>query len=200
MTQNLKLIIEATLLAAGEPLSIDKIKKIFEEEERPSTDEIKKVLEQLQTECAEKCSVELKELASGYCFQIKSDYAPWIARLWEERPPRYSRALLETLAIIAYKQPATRAEVEDIRGVAVSTNIMRTLLEREWVKVIGHRDVPGKPAIYGTTKAFLDYFNLKSLEELPTLQEIQDLDKVADELAAQLELDVSPQEVEEPVA
>jgi len=125
---------------------------------------------------------QLKEVASGYRFQVRQEYAEWVGRLWEERPPRYSRALLETLALIAYKQPITRGDIEEIRGVAVSTNIMRSLLEREWVRVVGHRDVPGRPAIYATTKTFLDYFDLDSLEALPTLSEIKDLAQGTEDL------------------
>ncbi|TNF37482.1 MAG: SMC-Scp complex subunit ScpB, partial [Gammaproteobacteria bacterium] len=125
----------------------------------------------------------LKEVASGYRFQVAESYAPWVSRLWEEKPPRYSRALLETLALVAYRQPITRGEIEEIRGVSVSSHILKTLLERDWVRVLGHKDVPGKPAMYGTTREFLDYFNMKSLDELPTLAEIKDLDKIHPELA-----------------
>jgi len=121
-------------------------------------------------------------VASGYRFQVRSDYGQWVSRLWEERPARYTRALLETLALIAYKQPITRGDIEEIRGVTVSTNIMRSLLEREWIRVVGHRDVPGRPAIYATTRTFLDYFDLKTLNELPTLSQIKDLDKINEEL------------------
>jgi segregation and condensation protein B len=128
--------------------------------------------------------MELREVASGYRVQIRSDYTPWVSRLWEERPPRYSRALLETLSIIAYRQPITRAEIEDVRGVSLSTNIFRTLLDRRWIRAVGHRDVPGRPALYGTTREFLDYFGLKSLDELPPLAELRDVD----ELGVALEL------------
>ena len=124
----------------------------------------------------------LKEVASGWRFQIREDLSDWVSRLWEEKPARYSRALLETLALIAYRQPVTRGEIEEVRGVSVSSNIIRTLLEREWVRVVGHRDVPGRPAMYATTKTFLDYFNLKTLDELPALSEIRDLDKINAEL------------------
>src|SRR5690606_37903643 len=127
---------------------------------------------------------ELMEVASGYRFQVRPEYAPWASRLWEERPRRYSRALLETLAIIAYRQPITRGEIEDIRGVAVSTNIAKTLLEREWIRVVGHKDVPGRPAMYATTRQFLDYFNLSSLEQLPPLADIRDLEDIGRELEA----------------
>jgi segregation and condensation protein B len=130
----------------------------------------------------------LKQVASGYRFQVRADYGEWVGRLWKEKPPRYSRALLETLALVAYKQPITRGDIEEIRGVAVSTNIMRTLIEREWVRVVGHRDVPGHPALYATTKNFLDYFNLRSLDELPTLAEIRDLTAGVEELEMEEEL------------
>lgn len=183
--EQLKLIIEAALMAAGEPLSIDKMLTLFvEEKEPPTRDAVKEVIKLIEADC-ETRGVELKKVSSGYRFQAKKDFAPWVSRLWEEKPARYSRALLETMVLIAYKQPLTRGEIEHVRGVAVSTNIIKTLLEREWVRVVGHRDVPGKPALYATTKAFLDYFNLKSLEELPTLSEIRDLDKINAELDLQ---------------
>ena len=183
--EQLKFIIEAAIMAAGEPLSIDKMLALFvEEKEPPTRDAVKEVIKLIEAEC-ETRGVELKKVSSGYRFQAKKDFAPWVSRLWEEKPARYSRALLETMVLIAYKQPLTRGEIEHVRGVAVSTNIIKTLLEREWVRVVGHRDVPGKPALYATTKAFLDYFNLKSLEELPTLAEIRDLDKINAELDLQ---------------
>jgi len=172
-------------MASSEPLSIEKMLDLFvEEKEPPARDAIKDALGLIETEC-EARGVELKKVSSGYRFQARKDFAPWVSRLWEEKPARYSRALLETLVLIAYKQPITRGEIEHVRGVAVSTNIIKTLLEREWVRVVGHRDVPGKPALYATTKSFLDYFNLTSLEELPTLAEIRDLDKINPELDLQ---------------
>ena len=180
--EQIKNIIEAALLAAGQPLSIDRLLTLFLDEAQPSRDEIRASLEALAEECAQR-GIELKEVGSGFRYQAKQDYAEWVARLWEEKPPRYSRALLETLALIAYRQPITRGEIEDIRGVSVSSNIIKTLLERDWVKVVGHRDVPGKPAMYATTKQFLDYFSLKSLSELPTLAEIRDIDSINAELA-----------------
>lgn len=180
--EQIKNIIEAALMAAGQPLSIDRLLTLFLDEAQPSRDEIRAALEALTEECAQR-GIELKEVGSGFRYQAKQDYAEWVARLWEEKPPRYSRALLETLALIAYRQPITRGEIEDIRGVSVSSNIMKTLLERDWVKVVGHRDVPGKPAMYATTKQFLDYFSLKSLSELPTLAEIRDIDSINAELA-----------------
>ena len=176
----LKQIIEGAILAADQPLSIDLMIHLFEHEP-PTRAEVREALATITEECDGK-GFELKEVASGYRFQVKTEYGQWVSRLWDERPPRYTRALLETLALIAYKQPITRGDIEEIRGVTVSTNIMRTLLEREWIRVVGHRDVPGKPAIYATTKSFLDYFNLSSLDELPTLSEIKDLDKVNEEL------------------
>jgi segregation and condensation protein B len=178
-------IIEAALLAAGKPLSIDRMLTLFMDELQPSRDEIRDALKQLGESC-ENRGIELKEVNSGFRMQVKQDYAPWISRLWEEKPARYSRALMETLALIAYRQPITRAEVEEVRGVAVSTNIVRTLMEREWVRVVGHRDVPGKPAMYATTRQFLDCFNLKTLNELPTLAEIRDIDEINAELQLSL--------------
>ncbi len=176
-----KNIIEAALMAAGQPLSIDRLLTLFLDEQQPSRDEIRAALKSLTEQCKDR-GVELKEVSSGFRYQAKQNYAQWVARLWEEKPPRYSRALLETLSLIAYRQPITRGEIEDVRGVSVSTNIMKTLLERDWVKVVGHRDVPGKPAMYATTRQFLDYFNLKSLSGLPTLAEIRDIDTINAEL------------------
>ncbi len=183
--QQLKNIVEAALLAAGEPLNVERLLTLFEEEQQPEKSAIRAAIESLQADC-EGRGVELRELASGYRYQAKSEVSRWVSRLWEERAPRYSRALLETLALVAYRQPITRAEIEDIRGVAVSSSIMKTLLERGWVRIIGHRDVPGRPALYATTKEFLDYFNLKSLDELPTLNELKDIDKINAELDLRL--------------
>jgi len=174
-------ILEALIMASGAPLSVDRMLAVFDEKNRPDRKELNKALKALAA-IYEGKSVELKEVSSGYRFQVRKDYAEWVSKLWEEKPARYSRALLETLSLIAYKQPITRGEIEKIRGVNVSTQIMKTLLERDWVSVVGHRDVPGKPAIYATTRQFLDYFNLKSLEELPPLAEIRDLDKINGEL------------------
>lgn len=177
----IKNIVEAALMAAGQPLSIDRLLSLFVDEQQPSRDDIKNALNILEEECATR-GVELKQVSSGYRYQARQDYAEWVGRLWEERPPRYSRALLETLSLIAYRQPITRGDIEDVRGVTVSSNIIKTLLERDWVKVVGYRDVPGRPAMYATTKQFLDYFNLKSLSELPTLAEIRDIDSINAEL------------------
>ncbi len=176
----LKQILEGAILAADQPLSIDQMISLFETDQ-PSRAEVKEVLAEIEEGCSER-GFELKMVASGYRFQVRQEYGQWVSRLWEERPPRYSRALLETLALIAYKQPITRGDIEEVRGVAVSTNIMRSLLEREWVRVVGHRDVPGRPAIYATTRTFLDYFNLSSLDELPTLSDIKDLHQPNEEL------------------
>lgn len=179
--EQLQNLLEAAIMVYGKPMSIDKLMQLFEEDKRPSTGEIREALSAINDSYADR-GVELKEVASGFRFQAKQDYAEWITRLWEEKAPRYSRALLETLSLIAYRQPITRSEIEEVRGVAVSSHIIKTLLEREWVRVVGHRDVPGRPALYATTKDFLDYFNLKSLEDLPTLSEIRDLDKINAEL------------------
>ena len=169
----LKRIIEGAILASESPLTIGNLESLFIVE-LPTRSEIRDAIAEIEADC-ESRGFELKEVATGYRFQVKEKYSEWVSRLWEERAPRYTRALLETLALIAYKQPITRGDIEEIRGVAVSTNIVRTLLEREWVRVVGHRDVPGRPAMYATTKHFLDYFNVASLEELPTLQEIKDI-------------------------
>jgi segregation and condensation protein B len=178
---SLKSILEAVLLAAGEPLSMKNIETVFTDDERPSSTDIGKALEELADDYAER-GLELTEVASGFRIQVREDTNPWVARLWEERPQRYSRALLETLALIAYRQPITRGDIEEVRGVSVRTNIIRTLQEREWIRVVGHRDVPGKPALFGTTKAFLDYFNLSSLDDLPSLAEIKDMETIEPEL------------------
>jgi segregation and condensation protein B len=177
----LKQIVEAALLAAGRPLSLDQIQALFEEREQPE----KKALREIMTVLMEEYQghgIEVVEVGSGFRIQVRAGLSPWVSRLWAERPPKYSRALLETLALVAYRQPITRGEIEDIRGVSVSSNIIKTLTEREWVRVVGHRDVPGKPALYATTKEFLDYFNLKSLNDLPTLAEIRDLESINREL------------------
>ena len=170
---SLKLIVEAALIAAGEPLSPDQILALFSEDERPERALIQAAIRELETDYQSR-GIEIIEVAGGFRVQVRASVAPWVARLWDEKAPRYSRALLETLALIAYRQPITRGEIEDIRGVAVSTSIIRTLTEREWVRVVGHRDVPGRPALYATTRKFLDYFGLRSLNELPPLAEIRD--------------------------
>jgi segregation and condensation protein B len=179
--EQLKQILEAALLAAGQPLSHAQLSALFSEEERPPGGELSRALEQLANDCADR-GVELKKVASGYRLQVKQDINEWVSRLWKERPQRYSRALLETMALIAYRQPITRGEIEAVRGVSVSTNIIRTLQEREWIRVVGHRDVPGKPALFGTTKTFLDSFDLQNLDDLPTLAEIRDMENLEPEL------------------
>lgn len=184
-SQPLKNIIEAALLAAGHPLTLDQLTALFAEGEQPAREALRAALDELRQDCAQR-GIELKEVSSGYRFQVKEEFAPWVSRLWDERPTRYSRALLETLALMAYRQPITRAEIEDIRGVAVSSNIIKTLLEREWIRVVGHREVPGRPALYGTTRQFLDSFNLKSLNDLPPLAEIRNLDELSAELFEEL--------------
>lgn len=184
-SNRLKHILEAALLAAGRPLSIDEMLRLFLDAEQPDRKEIRAALEAL-AEDYEGRGLELRQVASGYRIQVREDMAPWVSRLWEEKPPRYTRALLETLAIIAYRQPVTRGEIEDIRGVSVSSSIIRTLEERDWIRVVGHREVPGRPAVYATTRAFLDYFNLKSLEDLPTLAELRDFETIGAELGLEL--------------
>lgn len=183
--QRIKHIVEAVLMAAGKPLGLDQILAVFGDGEKPEREEIKAALAALQEDYAER-GLELVEVASGYRIQVSQDMEPWVSRLTEERPVRYSRALLETLALVAYRQPITRGEIEDIRGVSVSSSIMKTLQEREWVRIVGHRDVPGRPAMYGTTKQFLDYFNLKGLDDLPTLMELRDIDTINAELELSL--------------
>lgn len=185
MEAGLVQILEGALLAAGEPLSVQRMTLLFEENERPSKEDIRAAIKLVEERCEDR-GYELVQVASGYRFQVRQDLATWVGRLWQERPARYSRALMETLSLIAYRQPITRGEIEEIRGVAVSTNIIKTLLEREWVRVVGHRDVPGRPAMYATTRQFLDYFNLKSLDQLPPLAEIKELDNLSGELALEV--------------
>ena len=174
-TAKLKQIVEGALMAADEPLSVDRLTKLFKRGELDPAEGrqlIREALRELGEEAAGR-GYELKRVASGFRFQVRAELSEWIGRLWEEKPPRYSRALLETLALIAYKQPVTRGDIEQVRGVAVSQNIVRTMLERGWVRVVGQRETPGRPNLYGTTRAFLDYFNLKKLDELPPLAEIR---------------------------
>ncbi len=177
----LKCIIEGAMLAAGKPLGIDQILSLFLDEDQPSRDEIRAAIQLLKQDC-ESRGIELVEVSSGFRYQVKSELSEWVGRLWDEKPTKYSRATLETLALIAYRQPITRGEIEDVRGVSVSSYIVKSLLEREWVRVIGHRDVPGRPALFGTTKIFLDYFNLKSLSDLPPLAELRNIDSIEREL------------------
>ena len=168
-------LLEAFLLASGKPQSLERLFEMFEEGERPEPPVFKKALELLRKSCDGR-AFELKEVASGYRLQIREKFSPWVGRLWEERPQRYSRAMLETMALIAYRQPITRGEIEDVRGVAVNSHIVKTLLEREWIRVVGYRDVPGKPAMFATTKGFLDHFNLRNLDDLPPLAELRELE------------------------
>ena len=168
-------ILEAALLSSNKPLGLERLKELFEPEQLPGNDQLRAAMAAL-AESYQGSSIQLVEVAGGWRLQVRTEYMPWVSRLWEERPQRYSRALLETLALVAYRQPITRGEIEDVRGVAVSSQIMRTLVEREWVRVVGHRDVPGRPAMYATTRQFLDYFGLRSLNELPPLANLRDLD------------------------
>lgn len=169
----IKHFIEAALLAAGRPLNVDQLKGLFDGRMAPEKAEIRKAIETLNTEYEDR-GIVVSEVASGFRMQVKAAMADRLQKLWEERPPRYSRALFETLALIAYRQPITRGDIEEIRGVSVSSNIVRQLLERDWVRVVGHRDIPGRPAMFGTTKAFLDYFGLKKLDDLPPLADLSD--------------------------
>jgi segregation and condensation protein B len=177
----IKNVVEAALLAAERPLEVDLLRDLFEEYERPPVEEIRAALSELTSEYAER-ALELVEVSSGWRAQVRSEYAAPVSKLWQERPTRYSRALLETLALIAYRQPITRGEIEDVRGVAVNPNIIRTLSERGWIRTVGHREVPGRPELLGTTREFLDYFGLKSLDALPTLAELKDMDNVGVQL------------------
>jgi len=181
--EQLKYIVEAALLAAGRPLDLNDLQGLFGDDHPPGKDDLRTAIAGLQEDYADR-GIAVQEVASGFRIQVRASMSGWLTRLWEERAPRYSRALMETLAIIAYRQPVTRGDVEDIRGVGVTTNIMRSLLERNWIRVVGFRDVPGKPAIYGTTREFLDYFGLKKLDDLPPLADLKDLET----FTAQLEL------------
>jgi len=176
----IKRVVEAILFAANRPMTCKQVQQVFPEIEQPDIQDIEDAIESIKEDYRFR-PVELKRVASGYRFQVRRELSRWVSRLFEEKPPKYSRALLETLAIIAYRQPATRGDIEDIRGVGVSSSIIHTLLEREWIRVVAHKEVPGRPALYGTTKQFLDYFNITSLSELPTLQEIQELGMSLDE-------------------
>lgn len=178
----LKKIIEGALFASGQPLTIEQLGALFDEGDRPDNATLRATLEALMQDY-EGRGIELREVASGFRFQVRHETGAWVSRLWEEKASRYSRALLETLALIAYRQPITRSEIEEIRGVSVSSHIIKTLLEREWIRVAGHRDVPGRPALFATTREFLDNFSLKSLSELPSLAEIRDLERINEELA-----------------
>ena len=180
-------IVEAALMAANQPLTLAQLHGLFSLDDPAPDDSVEQALETLRDQCADR-GVELVELASGFRFQVKADVHPWVARLWTERQTKYTRATLETLALIAYRQPITRGEIEQIRGVAVNANMVKALEEREWIRVVGHRDVPGRPELFGTTKVFLDYFGLKSLDQLPPLAELKDIP----DLEPQLPFDVDP--------
>ena len=184
----LKNIIEAAIMVSDEPITVDRLIGMFTDATKPERSTVNELLLELQLDYANR-GFELKRIDKGYRLQTREEYSPWLARLTAGRPPRYSRALLETLAIIAYRQPVTRGEIEEIRGVAVSTDIIRTLVDREWIRQVGVRDVPGKPALFATTRAFLEYFNLEGLTQLPSLQDIRDLDTIADELNMKLPLE-----------
>ncbi len=182
---NVKSIVEAAIFASDDPITVERLRSLFDEQGRPDKECVQAVLEELVQDYEDR-GVQLQKVASGYRFQAKSDFATWLQRLWERKPPRYSRAVLETLALIAYKQPITRGEIESVRGVAVSSNIVKTLLDRKWVKIIGYREVPGRPALLATTKDFLDYFNLSGLSDLPALADIKDLDTVGQQIDLEL--------------
>lgn len=184
----IKRIFEGALMAADKPLQRRDLTALFDDLEQPEDSLIDQALKDLVADCEDK-GFELKRVASGYRYQVKQDLSRWVNKLWQERAPRYSRALLETMSLIAYRQPITRGEIEQIRGVAVSSQIIKTLLEREWIKSVGHRDVPGRPTIYATTKQFLDYFNLKSLDQLPPLAEVRDLNTISRELNIELPIE-----------
>ena len=177
----LKRVIEAALLASPQPLSLAQIAALFHDEERPLPGAIETALEALRADGAAR-GVELVEVASGFRFQVQADVHQYVARLWTERQVKYTRATLETLALIAYRQPITRGEIEQIRGVSVNANTIKMLEEREWIRVIGHRDVPGKPELFGTTRTFLDYFGLKNLEDLPSLSELKEIPELEPQL------------------
>ena len=179
----LKPILDALFAASDRPLSVNFIAELFAGDvEQPTKDGIRQAIAEITAQY-QHGGMEIKQVASGFRLQVKPAYENWVSRLWDQKPPRYSRAMMETLALIAYRQPVTRGEIEDIRGVSVSSNMIKTLLDREWVRPLGHKDVPGRPTLYGTTKIFLDYFNLKTLNELPTLAELKDLDQYHPELA-----------------
>ena len=188
-TPGLKAIVEGALFAAGGPLTLEQLQELFAEGERPERGALVAAIETLAADYVGR-GIEIAAVAGGWRVQVRALVAPWVGRLWDERPARYSRALLETLALIAYRQPITRGEIEDIRGVAVTTAIIKTLTEREWIRIVGHRDCPGRPALFATTRKFLDYFSLRSLNDLPPLAEIRDPAFVAD--ALDLELRDSP--------
>jgi segregation and condensation protein B len=180
-TQELRFLLEATLLAAGRPVTTQQMLDLFDERDRPTAEQLEAALDLLKQDYAAR-GIELVQVASGWRVQVRSRYVESVSRLWAERPSKYSRALLETLALVAYRQPITRSEIEEIRGVSISSTIMRTLQERNWIRVVGHREVPGRPELLGTTREFLDYFGLRSLDQLPTLAELKDVETIGVQL------------------
>lgn len=190
--EKLNNIVEAALLAAQQPLTVPMLAALFKDEDGVGHEHLALALEALGSACTGR-GIELQQVASGFRYQVRQDVHPWVARLWAERQTKYSRALLETLALIAYRQPITRGEIEQVRGVGVASSIMHTLEEREWIRIVGYRDVPGKPALFGTTRQFLDYFNLKSLDQLPTLAEIREIPDPDPQLALASTADPTPE-------
>lgn len=193
---SLKKIIEAVILSADTPMSLDKLQTAFEGEQVPAKTELREAIIELESDYQNR-GFEIVEVGSGYRIQVKQEMQPWVSRLWEEKPAKYSRAFLETLSIIAYRQPITRGEIEDIRGVSINSAIMKTLMERNWIRIVGRRDVPGHPSLYGTTKEFLDHFNLKSLDDLPSLMELRDITEINAELDLQFASDDSDEQDED---
>lgn len=196
VNMEIKRIVEAIIFAANRPMTVKQIQQVFPEIEQPEIFEVQAAIESITEDYRDR-PIELKHVASGYRFQVRQELSRWVSRLFEEKPPRYSRALLETLAIIAYRQPVTRGDIEDIRGVSVSSSIIQTLLEREWIKVVAQKEAPGRPNLYGTTKQFLDYFNVTTLNDLPSLQEIQDLDMALDNTQHTIQAESEEQETDE---
>ena len=194
MEHKISQVIEAVLLSASRPIDVQEIERVFPEDERPTREEIRQALQEIEEQCKDR-GVELKKVSSGYRLQVRQSLSSYVAKLWEERPQRFSKATLETLALIAYRQPITRGEIEEIRGVTIGTQLMRGLMERGWVKIVGQRDIPGRPSLYSTTKEFLDYFGLQHLRELPELPELPDLQSLDMELP--LEADNSSTDKEE---
>lgn len=188
-----KQLLEAAILVAGEPVTVEQLLALFPENDMVTANDIKQLLAQITEAYADR-GIELIQVASGYRFQAKSTFGPWLQRLSQGKVPRYSRTFLETLALIAYRQPITRGEIEEVRGVAVNSHVMKQLLDREWIKIVGYKEVPGKPALFGTTKQFLDYFSLKALSDLPALQDLADLEEVEAQLGQQLTLEITPQD------
>ena len=194
MEHKISQVIEAVLLSASRPIDVQEIERVFPEDEKPTREEVRQALQEIEEQCKDR-GVELKKVSSGYRLQVRQSLSSYVAKLWEERPQRFSKATLETLALIAYRQPITRGEIEEIRGVTIGTQLMRGLMERGWVKIVGQRDVPGRPSLYSTTKEFLDYFGLQHLRELPELPELPDLQSLDMELP--LEADNSSTDKEE---